>query len=67
MEVEATDDHLSDLHGETGTCLACLYEEELDADGLCAGCNPISEDTRVALINLLKPKPSNEVKTSENN
>lgn len=38
-----------------GPCKACLYEDELDSDGLCGSCNPLNEDTRVALLNLLKP------------
>lgn len=48
-------DHQSDYNGDIGTCIACLYKEELDNSGLCAGCNPINEDTRVALIALLTP------------
>jgi hypothetical protein len=66
MEEVNTSADLSDFDGPQGACIACLYEDELDADGLCAGCNPVNEETRVALINLLKPT-SNEVKTSENN
>lgn len=54
MEVEAHTD-LSDYDGDIGTCIACLYEEELDNAGLCSGCNPVSQETRDALVALLKP------------
>jgi hypothetical protein len=50
-----------------GLCIACLYEEDLDNAGLCAGCNPLDEATRVALLNLLNNPYKlniNEVKAS---
>lgn len=46
---------LSDYDGDIGPCIVCLYEEELDGAGKCSGCNPMNEDTRVALIALLTP------------
>lgn len=43
------------FEGRQGPCISCLYEEELDNNGLCSGCNPTDPETRQALINLLKP------------
>lgn len=65
MEVEANTD-LSDYDGDIGTCIACLYEEELDNAGLCSGCNPVDQETRDALIALLKPTTKEVTATSEN-
>ncbi len=64
MEVEDHDTNLSDFDGAHGACIACLYEDELDSDGLCASCQPIDEEHRRVLVNLLKqPK---EATASEN-
>jgi len=67
--VPETDEHEIEVVDQ-GPCKACLYEDELDSDGLCASCNPISQETRAALIALLSPvdmQAINEViETSEN-
>jgi hypothetical protein len=68
MEVDVwTEEHIT---GPEGTCKACLYEDELDRDGLCASCNPISPETRTALIALLNADELQNIKevidTSEN-
>lgn len=57
---------LSDYDGDVGPCKACLYEEELDNAGLCSGCNPVSQETRDALIALLSPITKEVTVTSEN-
>lgn len=57
---------LSDYDGDIGPCKSCLYEEELDNAGLCAGCNPISEDTRAILIALLSPVDFQPIKEAVN-
>lgn len=55
----------SDYEGAHGACIACLVEQELDSDGLCSACNPLDQETRDALINLLKP--TKEAKPQGNN
>ena len=57
---------LSDYDGDIGPCKACLCEEELDNAGLCSGCNPVSQETRDALIALLSPTTKEVTVTSEN-
>lgn len=39
------------LEGELpqGPCIKCGYEDELDCDGLCASCNPVSPEMLAAV------------------
>ena len=63
MEAEAQDSR------EAHRCIACLESRPLDADGLCATCDPDSPETRTALLNLLQEpymEDLSEVETSEN-
>ncbi|MGO4470367.1 hypothetical protein AB4Y95_00310 [Arthrobacter sp. M-10] len=55
MEVENYQPDSSDFDGPLGPCIACLYEEELDNNSLCAGCRPSDPEMLKALTNLLKP------------
>lgn len=55
MEVENYQTDNSDFDGPLGPCKACLYEEELDNNSLCAGCRPTDPETLKALVNVLKP------------
>ena len=54
-----------------GPCISCLYEDDLDGNGLCGGCAPLNRETAGALLNLLR-KPhridvtTNEAQTSRN-
>lgn len=43
------------LEGEIpqGPCLGCGYEDELDCDGLCASCNPVSPEMHAAVNSAL--------------
>jgi hypothetical protein len=65
MDDQDTAAGLSDFDGAEGACIACLYEDELDQNGLCASCNPISKED-LAIVNRAL-NPTKEVTTSENN
>lgn len=55
------------LEGENpqGPCIKCGYEDELDADGLCASCNPVSPETIAAVksaLSIPKEASASEIK-----
>lgn len=40
-----------------GPCIACLYEDELNNEGLCKTCSPTDPEFFRVLVNLLKDEP----------